>query len=136
MRSVIFALVLAACGNARIIQMTPTGGTIELQDDRSKAMEQATGQMNQKCGPNNFTIVQEGWETTDPSRASQDPSGGPTTDSNGGTSHTGMAWRIHFQCNGAIGSAQPIDQPPIAPPGTAPPTPAPPAGEPAPAPGY
>ena len=133
MRKVFFALVLAACGNARIIQMTPAGGIIELQDDRSKAMEQATGQMNQKCGANNFTIVQEGWEPTDPQSAQQEPPPAqPTTDSK----PSGMAWRIHFQCNG-VGSAQAIGQPPTAPPGMQQPAPPAPPDPTAPAvPGY
>ncbi len=142
MRKSLLALVLAACGSARIIQMTPAGGIIELQGDRSKAMEQATSDMNAKCGPSNFTIVQEGEEPVGTQTVQQDQpnpgSGAPTTTSS--TSNV-MAWRIHFQCNGAIGGPPPLDQPPMAPPGppgASPPTaadPTPPPPAPA-APGY
>lgn len=55
-------LALAACGSARVIQRTQAGGVIELQGDRNKAMEQANQEMAAHCGPNNYTIVQEGEE--------------------------------------------------------------------------
>ena len=55
-------LALAACGSARVIQRTQAGGVIELQGDRGKAMEQANQEMAAHCGPNNYTIVQEGEE--------------------------------------------------------------------------
>src|SRR6476660_2395031 len=55
-------LALAACGSARVIQRTQAGGVIELQGDRGKAMEQANQEMSAHCGPNNYTIVQEGEE--------------------------------------------------------------------------
>jgi hypothetical protein len=124
MRKSLLALVLAACGSARIIQMTPAGGIIELQGDRSKAMEQATSDMNAKCGPSNFTIVQEGEEPVGTQTVQQDqpnPGAPPTATS---TTSNVVAWRIHFQCNGAIGGAPPLDQPAIASPGPpgAPPT--------------
>src|SRR5262245_61756704 len=55
-------VALAACGSAKVIQRTQTGGVIELQGDRGKAMEQANSEMAAHCGPNNFTITQEGEE--------------------------------------------------------------------------
>ena len=121
MRKVSYLLVigLAACGGARIIQMTPTGGIIELQGDRSKAMEQATSDMNAKCGANSFTIVKDGDE----------PVGTQT-----GTTTPVMAWRIHFQCTGAVGPAAPM--PPIDQGTAGPPAPPPPADPNAPVPGY
>jgi hypothetical protein len=109
LRIIIPALLLSACGSARIIQMTPTGGTIELQDDRSKAMEEATNQMNKKCGPGNFTIVADGYESTSANTGSDS------------TAPSQQAWRIHFQCNGAIGSAPALEPTPA----PAPPPPAP-----------
>src|SRR5258706_12176397 len=80
-------LVLAACGSARVIQRTQTGGVIELQGDRGKAMEQANADMASHCGPNNFTIVQEGEEAIgtdtysreDTSAAAQQSRSGRTT---------------------------------------------------------
>src|SRR5215831_371709 len=55
-------VALAACGSARVIQRNQSGGVIELSGDRGKAMEQANQEMASHCGPNNFTIVQEGEE--------------------------------------------------------------------------
>jgi len=103
-------LALVACGQARIIQITPMGGIIELQGDRSKAMEQATDDMNQKCGQNNFTIVQEGDETvgteTYVTENQQDQSHAvhPTAPAATDTTRPASAHRIHFQCNGTAGA--------------------------------
>lgn len=52
-------LLLAACGGARMIQVTPTGGTLELHGDRVKAMESASSQMDDKCGKASWAIVDE-----------------------------------------------------------------------------
>jgi hypothetical protein len=134
-------LALAACGSARVIQRTQAGGVIELQGDRGKAMEQANQEMASHCGPNNWTILQEGEEAigTDTytredtnagsttSRDGRHTSGGATTTGQQST-RTATAWRIHYQCNGAAGP-QPM---PAAAPGGQPPPP-PPGG---PAPGY
>jgi hypothetical protein len=134
-------LALAACGSARVIQRTQAGGVIELQGDRGKAMEQANQEMASHCGPNNWTIIQEGEEAigTDTytredtnagsttSRDGRSTQGGATTQGQQST-RTATAWRIHYQCNGAAGpqpmpAAAPGGQPPPPPPG-------------APAPGY
>jgi hypothetical protein len=134
-------LALAACGSARVIQRTQAGGVIELQGDRGKAMEQANQEMASHCGPNNWTIIQEGEEAigTDTytredtnagsttSRDGRSTQGGATTQGQQST-RTATAWRIHYQCNGAAGP-QPM---PAAAPGGQPPPP-PPGG---PAPGY
>src|SRR5262245_27228239 len=54
-------LALAACGSARSIQRTPTGGIIELQGDQNKAMEDANAQMAAHCGgPQNVQITLQG----------------------------------------------------------------------------
>lgn len=101
-------LALAACGQAKIIQLTSAGGIIELQGDKSKAMEQATDDMNQKCGQNNFTIVQEGEEQVavetyvTENQQDQSHTAHPTTATADAPRPT-IAWRIHFQCNGAVG---------------------------------
>ena len=130
-------LVLAACGSARVISRNQTGGVIELQGDRGKAMEQANQQMASHCGPNNFTIAQEGEEAigTD-TVARQDTSGVDQTSRSGRTTtsdqtttaasstRTATAWRVHYNCNGAGGPPPPGGAPP---PGGPPPPGAPPA---------
>lgn len=141
----LLAASLGACGSARYIQRTQTGGTIELQGDRNKAMEQANGLMSSHCGgPGSFTIVQEGEEAigTDTFQRQDTNYGQGTTSSGnqsvtqGGSSTTGQtstrtatAWRVHYQCG--VAAAAPMAPPPGAPPG-------PPPGPPpvAPQPGY
>ena len=97
-------LALAACGTARIIQMTPTGGIIELQGDHSKAMEQATNTMNQKCGRSSFIIDKDGEEpvSADPitteNQQDQSRSGGVATGPDPDAARPATAWRIHFRC--------------------------------------
>ena len=119
--SSILLVALAACGSARMIRTTANGGVIELQGDRSKAMEQATSDMNQKCGRNNFTIVQDGEEPVindsitpetqqDQSQAASTGAAAPTETS----SRQVMAWRIHFECSGAAGG--PLPPPVLGPP--------------------
>ena len=109
-------VILAACGSARVIQRTQSGGVIELSGDRGKAMEQANQDMAGHCGPNNFTIVQEGEEAvgTDTytredtnnqehtSRNGRTTTGDQTTQGQTST-RTATAWRVHYQCNGAGG---------------------------------
>jgi hypothetical protein len=138
-------VALAACGSARVIQRTQAGGVIELQGDRGKAMEQANQEMASHCGPNNFTIVQEGEEAigTD-TYTREDTSAGSHTSRNGRTTtggstttgtqstRTATAWRVHYQCNGAAGAPAPMpaaapmdpNQPPMDP--NQPPPPPPP----------
>ena len=130
-------LALAACGSARVIQRTQAGGVIELQGDRGKAMEDANQQMASHCGPNNYTIVQEGEEAVgtdtytreDTNAASQTSRSGRTTQAGSTTTgqqstRTATAWRVHYQCNGAGGpapqpaAAQPPPPPPPGQPGT------------------
>ena len=133
-------LALAACGSARVIQRTQAGGVIELQGDRGKAMEQANSEMAAHCGPNNYTIVQEGEEAIgtdtytreDTSAASQTSRSGRTTTAGSTTTgqqstRTATAWRVHYQCNGAGGQPAmggPAPQPAAGPaPGGPPPPP-------------
>ncbi|MEO6774530.1 MAG: hypothetical protein ABI467_16175 [Kofleriaceae bacterium] len=113
-------VILAACGSARVIQRTQSGGVIELSGDRGKAMEQANQEMASHCGPNNFTIVQEGEEAVGTDTYSrEDTSGQDHTSRSGRTStndsttqgqtstRTATAWRVHYQCNGAGGPPPP-----------------------------
>jgi len=107
-------VVLAACGSARVMQRTQTGGVIELSGDRGKAMEQANQDMAGHCGPNNFTIVQEGEEPVgtdtytreDTNNTDHTSRNGRTTTNDSTTqgqtsTRTATAWRVHYQCNGA-----------------------------------
>src|SRR5215470_2849419 len=116
-------LVLAACGSARVIQRTQTGGVIELQGDRGKAMEQANQEMASHCGPGNYSITQEGEEAvgtdTVQQQQTQDTehtsrSGRTTTDNqqttNVTSTRTATAWRVHYACG--AGAAQPVAAPP------------------------
>ena len=132
-------VVLAACGSARVIQRNQSGGVIELNGDRGKAMEQAHQEMAAHCGPNNYNIVQEGEEAigTDTvvredtatdnrtsrsgRRSSQDSSTVATQ-----STRTATAWRVHYQCGGAAAPMGPPQGGP--PPGGDPNQPPPPPG--------
>jgi hypothetical protein len=150
-------MALAACGSARLIQQTPQGGTLELQGDRNKAMEDANNQMAAQCGPNNYTIVQQGEEpvgtdtytqadqqTTDRTSRNGRRNRSNTQTQEVTSTRTAVAWRVHYQCNGAMpaaGQMPPQQMPPQGPPGGPPPDqggPPPDQGgpPPAPAPGY
>jgi hypothetical protein len=132
-------LALAACGSARVIQRTQAGGVIELQGDRGKAMEQANQEMSAHCGPNNYTIVQEGEEaigtdtytredTAADSRTSRDGrrSSADSTTTGQQSTRTATAWRVHYQCNGAAGAPAPMGPPATPAAGPAGPPPPPP----------
>jgi hypothetical protein len=86
------------CGTARIVAKTPVGGTIELEGDHNKAMEQANQEMADHCGLSNFTVLSEGAEPVDP-----DGPGAAPPDA------TRTAYRVRYQCDGGppVGSAQP-----------------------------
>lgn len=116
----LIVVLAAACGSARVLQRTQTGGVIELSGDRGKAMEQANADMASHCGPNNFTIVQEGEEAVGTDTYSrEDTNSREHTSRSGRTTHddtttqgqtstrTATAWRIHYQCNGAGGPPPP-----------------------------
>jgi hypothetical protein len=140
LRKLSFGLVvaLAACGSARVIQRTQVGGVIELDGDRSKAMEQASQEMAAHCGPNNYTIVQEGEEAVGTDTYSQQNTqdtehtsrSGRTTTEDTQTqgvqsTRTATKWRVHYQCNNAgppPGGPAPMGAP-GAPPGPPPPPP-------------
>lgn len=120
-------VVLAACGGARVIWRTQATGVIELQGDKSTAMEQANTQMSEHCGFNNYTIVAEGLEPVGNDRyyqqnTSRSPGGTQTSGYN--SQRTAMAWRVHYQCNNAYDPTmmpaaapqQPQEPPPPPPP--------------------
>ena len=128
-------LVLAACGSAKVITRTQTGGVIELQGDRGKASEQAAAEMSRHCGPGNYDVTQEGEEAigtdtfsredtnaaSQTSRSGRHTSTGETTTGQTST-RTATAWRIHYSCKGA---SAPPPGPAAPPPGGEPPPPAP-----------
>src|SRR5438132_12648767 len=130
-------VALAACGSARVIQRTQVGGVIELQGDKGKAMEQANQEMAAHCGPNNYTIVQEGEEAVGTDTVTQQNTQDTEhTSRNGRTTtedtqsqqvqstRTATAWRVHYQCNNAGApppGPAPMGQPPGPPPGPPPP---------------
>lgn len=133
-------LVLAACGSAKVIQRTQTGGVIELQGDRGKAMEQATQEMAAHCGgPGSWQVTQEGEEvigqdtftredTAQDSKTSRSGrrSSTDTTTTGQQSTRNATAWRIHYSCNSAGGAPPPPGPgapPPPPPPGGAPPPP-------------
>jgi hypothetical protein len=132
-------LALAACGSARVIQRTQAGGVIELNGDRGKAMEQANQEMAAHCGPNNYTITQEGEEAIGTDTYSREDTSAAASQSRSGrhqtadstttgqtSTRTATAWRVHYACNGAQGAA-PMAQPAAAPPPAGgPPAPPPP----------
>jgi hypothetical protein len=128
--SIGLVVALAACGSARVIQRTEGGGTLELQGDRGKAMEDANSQMAAHCGgPGTYRVVQEGEEAigTD-TYTREDTSAGSTTSRSGRTTQSGStttgqqstrtatAWRIHYVC-GAGGPPPAAGGPPPPPPG-------------------
>jgi hypothetical protein len=87
-------LALAACGTARIVQKTPSGGVIELQGDHNKAMEQANEEMAAACP--DFIVVREGLE--------------PLADASPGGSAASV-YRVRYQCGDGspTGAAPPRD---------------------------
>lgn len=130
-------LLVSACGAARVVRRDQTGGIIELQGDRGEAMKQANGEMNAHCGPNNWTIVQEGEEvigqdtytredTASDSKTSRSGrrSSTDTTTAAATSTRDAVAWRVHYQCGGGQMGGPPPG-PPAGPPPGPPPGPAP-----------
>ena len=73
----------AAPGEIRVVQRGSTGGVIELDGDRGKAMEAANKEMINVCGIDHYVITQEGEEFV----------GMP-----GPTQGAHPVWRVHYQC--------------------------------------
>lgn len=65
-------------GEAVEVSRTTGDGVIELEGDRSLAMEDAERKMAAHCGPDKFHIVQVGEEAVGEARA----------------------WRVHYVCDG------------------------------------
>jgi predicted phage gp36 major capsid-like protein len=131
-------MTLAACGTARVIHRDQVGGVIELNGDRGKAMEQANQEMAAHCGPNNFTVVQEGEEAVGTDTFTREDQATDSKTSKSGrraasdstttaeqSTRTATKWRVHYQCGGAAvgagGPPPPGEPPPGPPPGPPPP---------------
>lgn len=84
-------VALAACGTARVVQKTTAGGTIELEGDHNKAMEQANEQMAAHCGLSNVTVLFEGVEPID-------DAAGSAASAQAAPETTRTAYRVHYQC--------------------------------------
>lgn len=113
------ALFLAsACGTARVVRQTQTGGEIALEGERQKAMEQAHAQMNAHCqGP--YTIVEQGEVVvgTDTARADESyvEEDGTVVNEGGESTRDATEWRIKYVCgNAAPPPAVAPDAPPPA----------------------
>jgi hypothetical protein len=122
------AALLAACGSARLVRQDQGGGTLALNGDQNKAMEDAHRKMAAHCGPGNYQIVSQGEVVVGQDTAARadtydQPDG--TTTTAGSSTRDATEWRVNYACGGAAAAP-----PPMAPaPGGPPP-------EPAPAPGY
>jgi hypothetical protein len=140
--ALLVAGLAAGCGSARVVQRTQYGGTIALNGDRAKAMEQAEKEMSAHCGPGNYQVVREGevpvgTDTMSRSDTSygqssngQSTAGGETTTA-GTSTRTATEWRVEYQCGRGAGG------PPPGPGGPGGPPPGPgPGGPPPPPPGY
>jgi hypothetical protein len=107
------AALLAGCGSARLVNRTQYGGTIALEGDRAKAMEEAHKAMAAHCGPGNYTILREGDVTVGQDQvARSDTYYDKEGDTQVAQSSTRDAteWRVEYQCAGA-----PAQQPPPGP---------------------
>jgi hypothetical protein len=109
---------LLACGSARLVHRTQTGGTIALQGDRNKAMENAHQMMQQHCqGP--YQIVEEGevvvGTDTQHGEESYVAEDGTLVQQGGSSTRQAKEWRVTYTC--AAAAAPPPAAPPHAPPG-------------------
>lgn len=73
-------------GSGRVMQRTQTGGVITLVGDRGHALDDANIEMSAHCGPDSYTIVQEG----------EEPIGSAPT------GRLATEWRVHYVCNGPM----------------------------------
>ena len=122
---IVGSLALVACGSARVVNRSQTGGILALQGNRSKAMEDAHEKMKQHCqGP--YTIVQEGEHVvgTDTVHGEEtyETQDGVATEG-GSSTRQATEWRVKYMCGQANAAPPPAD------PGPAPgPAPGPPPG--------
>jgi hypothetical protein len=81
MRSVVAVLALAACGSAHVITRDDYGGTLQLEGNHDKALEEARQLMVEHCGDHNFAIQKEGEEElVNETYTTKDPQTGEPTE--------------------------------------------------------
>ncbi len=126
----LLGITASACGHARLVSRTPTGGIYALEGDRNKAMEDAQAQMAAHCqGP--YSILSEGEQVvgTDTAQANETyvAEDGTVVNQGGQSTREVAEWRVQYECTEGEG----------APPGYAPQAPPPGYGQqPPPTPGY
>jgi hypothetical protein len=74
-------LALTACGSARQVQKTKTGGILELSGEWTSAFDSAHARMTDHCGEHKWAIVNEGRDIT--------------PDEGAKSNH---AWRVYYTC--------------------------------------
>lgn len=116
--SIVFLSILAfgaaACGNARVVKRTQTGGVLALEGSHDKAMERAHQIMGSHCG-GPYTVVEEGEhvvgvDTVHDEETYVDEYGNVVTEG-GQSSREAKEWRIRYVC----GQGQPAPGPQPAP---------------------
>jgi hypothetical protein len=88
MRRVLAALAclaFTACGSARQVQKTKTGGVLELSGEWTAAFDSAHHKMEKHCGTQNWAIVNEGRDIT--------PEEGAKSN---------HAWRVYYMCYASL----------------------------------
>src|SRR5438128_2247359 len=90
---------LSGCSSIRVVQKTPSGGTVALQGAEDGAREKADEYMRSQC-PAGYEVVEEGEAVVGSvTNARATPTIiGPVTTAQ--TSDT-REWRITYKCNGA-----------------------------------
>jgi hypothetical protein len=110
------ALLVAACGSARTVRRTQTGGTVALQGDQRKAMEDAHNQMSAHCGPNNYTIVEEGEVVVGTDSAGGEETyvaeDGTVVTEGGQSTRQATEWRVTYVCGQGQAAPPPQGPPP------------------------
>jgi hypothetical protein len=95
------ALLAAACGQARVVQRSQTGGVIALEGNRQKALEQAQQMMAEHCrGP--YTVVEEGEHVVGSVREGGEETfvaeDGTLVTHQGETTRDATEWRLTYVC--------------------------------------
>ncbi len=105
-------LLESACGAARVVKQTQTGGEIALEGDRDEARKQADKEMMAHCqGP--YTVVEQGevvvgTDTVHTDDTYVDEETGTVVNEGGESTRDATEWRIRYEC----GSSAPPPGPP------------------------
>src|SRR5215208_4873248 len=101
-RSLLFVSLVSlavGCGYARLVYRTQTGGTLALEGERDKAMEDAAQQMSAHCrGP--YTIVSEGENVVGTDRSASNETfvtkDGTVVNQAGESTRQATEWRVQY----------------------------------------